>query len=362
VLYLRKLIGFVAIMILAQASFAEESHPDSTKKFNPGEFVLEHIGDSYSWHITSFGHTHVSIPLPVILYSKHSGFHFFLSNKLHSSGYQNLSISDEGNYKGKIVETVPQENGSVLIVRPIDLSITKVVLSIFIVVGLMLWIFLSVAGAYRRNPDKAPMGMQNLLEPFILFVRDDIAIPSIGINRYSHYMPFLLTVFFFIWIVNLLGLFPIFPGGANVTGNIAITLVLAMFTFVITLINTNKHYWIDVFNNPGIPWWLKFPIPLVPVVEFLGIFTKPFVLMIRLFANILAGHMVATVFFSLIFIFGNISAVAGYGFSILTILFTVFMSLLEILVAFIQAYVFTMLSAIYFGMAKVEVHNHNDSH
>lgn len=172
-------------------------------------------------------------------------------------------------------------------------------------------------------------------------------------------MPFLLTVFFFIWFSNMLGIIPLFPGGANLTGNITITMILAIVVFVITTLSTNKGYWIEIFNNPEVPWWLKYPIPLMPLVEFTGILTKPIILMIRLFANILAGHMVAIVFFSLIFIFGQMSAVAGYGFSVLTITFTVFMTLLELLVAFIQAYVFTMLSAIYFGMAKVDLKHHN---
>ena len=170
-------------------------------------------------------------------------------------------------------------------------------------------------------------------------------------------MPFLLTLFFFILINNLLGLIPIFPFGANVTGNIAVTLVMAVFTFVLTTINGNKHYWVDIVNTPGVPWWLKFPIPLMPIVELTGVITKPFVLMVRLFANMLAGHLIVTVFVSLIFIFANMSAVAGYGVSaVISVPFSVFMLLLDVLVSFIQAYVFTLLSALYFGMASPEHH------
>jgi F-type H+-transporting ATPase subunit a len=198
--------------------------------------------------------------------------------------------------------------------------------------------------------------MQSLLEPIIIFVRDEVAKPAIGEERYEKYLPYLLTVFFFIWINNTMGLIPLFPGGANVTGNISITLVMAFFTFVITTINTNKHYWIHVFNMPGVPWWLKFPIPLMPAVEFFGIISKPAVLMLRLFANITAGHIVILVFISLIFIFGEINMAAGYGVSIISIMFTVALSFLELLVAFLQAYVFTLLSALYFGMAKAEHH------
>ena len=170
-------------------------------------------------------------------------------------------------------------------------------------------------------------------------------------------MPYLLTVFFFIFINNLIGLIPIFPGGANITGNIAVTMVLALFTFAITSFSANKGYWLHIINTPGVPWWLKIPVPLMPIVELIGVFTKPFVLMIRLFANITAGHIIAMGFFSLIFIFGKMNIFAGYSISVLSISFTIFMTFLELLVAFIQAYVFTLLSALYFGMAKVESHH-----
>jgi len=217
----------------------------------------------------------------------------------------------------------------------------------------MLWIFISVAKSYKRRQNLAPKGIQSLMEPLIIFVRDDIARPSIG-HTYQKYLPYLLTIFFFIFISNLLGLIPIFPGGANLTGNIAVTGILALFTFTITTINANATYWKHIINAPGVPWWLKIPIPLMPIVELIGVFTKPFVLMVRLFANITAGHIIALGFFSLIFIFGKMSLGAGYGISVLSVIFTVFMSMLELLVAFIQAYVFTLLSAIYFGLATEE--------
>jgi F-type H+-transporting ATPase subunit a len=170
-------------------------------------------------------------------------------------------------------------------------------------------------------------------------------------------MPYLLTVFFFILINNLLGLVPFPPGGANITGNIAVTAVLAVITFIITTVNGNKNYWVHIINMPGVPWWLKFPVPLMPIVEIMGLFIKPFVLMVRLFANMTAGHIVALGFYSLIFIFGHMNVYAGYGVSPLSIVFTVFMGMLELLVAFIQAYVFTFLSALYFGMATEEHHH-----
>jgi F-type H+-transporting ATPase subunit a len=242
--------------------------------------------------------------------------------------------------------------------RVYDFSFTKTVLAIFISVILLLVIFLSVAKAYRKRKNEAPSGIQSLVEPLILFIRDDIAKSSIGEKKYERFMPYLLTVFFFIFINNLLGLIPLFPGGANVTGNIAVTLVLAVFTFVLTTINGNKHYWIDIVNTPGVPWWLKVPVPLMPIVEIIGIITKPFVLMVRLFANITAGHIIVLGFISLIFIFGAISVALGLGVSVVSVSFMIFMSLLELLVAFIQAYVFTLLSALYFGLA-VNVPEHH---
>jgi len=222
---------------------------------------------------------------------------------------------------------------------------------------LLLLIFISVAKSYKKRVGQAPKGLQSLIEPLILFVRDEIAIPAIGEERYERYMPYLLTVFFFIWLNNLLGIVPFFPGGANVTGNIAVTGIMALITLIITTVSTNKGYWVHVFNTPGVPWWLKFPLPLMPVVEVIGVFSKPFVLMLRLFANILAGHIIALSFFCLIFVFGAMSHLAGYGISVVSVGFTIFMSTLELLVAALQAYVFTLLSALYFGMAKVEEHH-----
>jgi F-type H+-transporting ATPase subunit a len=336
----------------------EENAQKSKEKFNTVEFIFEHIGDSYEWHIVSVGQTHIAIPLPIILYSKQKGLNIFFSNKFHhgKANYNGFRWEKEGKYKGKIVEL--DSKGEVLEENPLPLnfSITKLVFSILIASTMLCWIFISIARKYKDGADKAPSGIQNLFEPIILFIKNDIAIPSIGEKKYHKFMPFLLSVFFFIWFNNMLGLIPIFPGGANVTGNIAVTMVLALFTFVITTINGNKHYWKEIIDAPGVPWFLKFPIPIMPVVEFTGLFTKPIVLMIRLFANILAGHMVAIVFFSLIFIFGALNMWAGYGVSIISVSFTFFMTLLELLVALIQAYVFTLLSAIYFGMATQEHH------
>ncbi|MBL7111231.1 MAG: F0F1 ATP synthase subunit A [Bacteroidales bacterium] len=323
--------------------------------FNPGEFIFDHIGDAHEWHILTYKDFHLSLPLPVILYSKSKGLNVFLFSKFHHGhdDYKGFRFELHGDNKGKIVEIL--DDGSV---QPpsLNLSFTKNAFAILVSCLLLLWLFLSVARAYKKRPDKAPTGMQNLVEPIILFIRDDIAIPSIGEKKAERFLPFLLSIFFFIYINNMMGLIPIFPGGANVTGNITVTIVLALFTFSVITINGNKEYWTHIFNPPGVPWWLKFPVPLMPIIEIVGMFTKPFVLMVRLFANISAGHIIAMGFFSLIFIFGQMQVAMGYLVSPLTLAFTIFMIFLELLVALIQAYVFTLLSAIYFGMAVEEHH------
>jgi F-type H+-transporting ATPase subunit a len=277
-----------------------------------------------------------------------------MSTKFHhgNAEYKGFYIENEGKNDGKIVEHLA--NGEISV--PLDLSITKNIASLLVGISIVLFLFLTIARSYKKNPLSAPKGLQSWLEPMILFVRDEIAKPSIGEKDYQKFMPYLLTVFFFVWINNMLGLIPIPPGGANLTGNIAVTMVLALFTFVITTINAKKLYWQHIFNMPGVPWWLKLPVPLMPFVEFIGLFTKPFVLMVRLFANITAGHIIALGFLSLIFLFGEMSQIKGYGVSVVSVSFIVFMTFLELLVAFIQAYVFTFLSAIYFGMAIEEHH------
>ncbi len=354
------LVFFFPVSLLAGDTVGSSAHQEMTadKKFNAGEMIMEHVVDNHEWHILNVGHFHLTVPLPVILYHKGRLFCFSSSrfhNETHS--YNGFRLEQEGPRKGKIVrdenEPIAQTGAEVY-----DFSITKTVLGIMVAALLMIWIFLIVTRGYRRNINEAPSGLQSLLEPLILFIRDDIAKSSIGEKKYEPFMPFLLTVFFFIFFNNLLGLVPLFPGGANVTGNISVTLVLAAFTFILTTINGNKHYWIDILNTPGVPWWLKFPIPLMPVVEIVGIITKPFVLMVRLFANITAGHIIALGFVSLIFIFGAISAALGLGVSVVSVAFMVFMNLLELLVAFIQAYVFTLLSALYFGLATMEPEHH----
>ena len=324
------------------------------EEFKAGEMIIEHITDAYEWHIITIGHTHITVPLPVMLYDE-GKFHFFMSSVFHheDESYHGYFISHNKMNSGKIV----RKDAAGVEVRPVlDFSFTKTVLAIFISMFILIFVFLSVAKAYKKREGKAPKGLQSFIEPIIIFVRDDIATASIGENKYEKYLPILLTVFFFILINNLLGLVPFFLGGANVTGNIGVTGVLALFTFIITTFSGNKAYWIHIVNAPGVPWWLKIPIPLMPIVELMGVFTKPFVLMVRLFANISAGHIIILGFISLIFIFGEINAGAGYGVAVVSVVFSIFMNVLELLVAFIQAYVFTLLSALYFGMATEEHH------
>ncbi len=318
--------------------------------------IMGHVGDDHGWHL--FGHT--SISLPVILFNTERGFTVFSSGRFdhgHKS-YNGYMLRD-----GKVVavnemESVPVEAATVnedLTEKTWDISITKNVLAMFVSMAIMLLVFISVANAYKKRGATAPKGLQSFVEPIIMFIRDDVAKPNIGAH-YERFMPYLLTVFFFILLNNLLGLVPIFPGGANVSGNISITLALAAFTFVLTLIHGNRHYWGHILAMPGVPKWV---LLILTPVEILGVFMRPLVLMIRLFANITAGHIIVLSFFALIFIFGQINAGMGYGISIVSLAFTIFMTLLELLVAFIQAFVFTFLSAMYLGAATEQPHHHH---
>ncbi|MFI5218129.1 MAG: F0F1 ATP synthase subunit A [Bacteroidia bacterium] len=334
--------------VVIDSSVTETEHSEGLHNaFNPGKLVMEHISDSHEWHLWGSHEHPVSIPLPVIIFNKEKGLSCFLSSRFEHG---------HASYEGYKLEegTIISEDGS----KFYDLSITKNVFAMFIAVAIILIVFISVAKSYVRNKDSAPTGLQNAIEPIIMFVRDDIAKAAIGEKHHARFMPYLLTIFFFIWINNLLGLIPIFPGGANVTGNIAVPLVMALFTLAITLYNGNKNYWRHIFAMPGVPFYV---LPIITLLEVLGIFLKPFVLMVRLFANIMAGHIVILVFFCLIFVAGQASTGAGLGTAIPAVAFTIFINALELLVGFLQAFVFTFLSAIYFGMALVE-HEHKHEH
>lgn len=339
-----------------QPSSSSDKTHGKEEEMDIGNMIMEHVTDSYEWHFFSMGEHQVSLYLPVILYDQGHWIVFSSSRLKHGqASYKGYHVAEEGPNIGKLVRK--GANGKE-IPPQLDISITKTVFAIFLDALLLIIVFLSVAKSYSKRKGQAPKGLQSLMEPLVLFIRDDVAKDSIGEEKFERYLPYLMTLFFFILFSNLIGIFPFFPGGANVTGNIAVTGVMAFFTFVITTVSGNKHYWKDIFNTPGVPWWLKFPIPLMPFVELMGIFTKPFVLMVRLFANMVSGHIVLAGFISLIFIFGKFGIGLGYGVSVFSVSFSIFLDLLEILVAFIQAYVFVLLSALYFGMAT-EVPEHH---
>ena len=344
-------LALLFLCLLCFLNGQAESKQESGDVVNVKDIVLGHIGDSYEWHITTIGTTHISIPLPVILYSERMGWTCFLSSELkEGKEYQGFYISTKEPYEGKICEVVDGKE-----IRPIDISITKNVVQLWIVVFLMLWIFLYCSKWYktRKPSDESPRGLVGFFEMFVMMINDDVIKSSIGEKHYRKYSPYLLTVFFFIFFSNVLGLIPIFPGGANLTGNIAITLFLSICTFLAINLFGNKTYWRDIFW-PNVPLWLKAPIPMMPVIEFFGILTKPFALMVRLFANILAGHAIVLSLTCVIFITCSIGIVVGASLSAVSVLMTVFMDCLELLVAFIQAYVFTMLSAVFIGLAHLE--------
>ncbi|HPR32275.1 MAG TPA: F0F1 ATP synthase subunit A [Prolixibacteraceae bacterium] len=340
----------ILIIVLLVSSLCNYSRASDTgeKEFNAVEYIFEHVNDSHEWHFATVGDHHIAIPLPVILHSKHSGWHIFLSNKLHHPGeHFPFQLAHGGPNDGKIIEIM--EDGSELV--PFDVSLTKSVLGAIIVSLLLLILFIRGSRKTIANPMMPPKGIQNLVEPLVLFIRDEVAKPFAG-KKYKRYVPFLLTLFHFILAANLIGL--ILPLGFNITGNIAVTLTLAAFTFIITSISGNRHYWKHIIN-PDVPIFMKLPIPLMPIIEIAGIFIKPVVLMIRLFANMFAGHIIVSVLISLIFIMSTMLGPAvGAGTSVISILFSVFMLMLDILVSFIQAYIFTLLSASYFGMATAE--------
>jgi F-type H+-transporting ATPase subunit a len=387
-------IVLTALMLVF--SFSASASEGEEGEFKAGDMIMHHIADAHQIHI--IGEIH--IPLPVILW--HDGkLDIFSSSKFWDGydshghlqfkpytaasgityvnhheiievvdGTNHISHSDEAiadslakhTNAHNFVENVMEHERAVLEdaknhVHPVDLSITKSVFGMFLVLGLMLWIFISIARSYKKRQGQAPKGLQNALEPFILFIRDEVAVPSMGKKKAKKFLPFLLTVFFFIWLCNMLGLIP-FIGGFNVTGTLGITLVLATFVFLITSFSGNKHYWGHIFWPPGVPLPIKFI--LVPI-EVLSIFIKPAVLMIRLTANITAGHILILAFVSLVLIFGQNSAVAGYGVGVGAVLFMTFMFCLELLVAFLQAYVFTLLTALYFGDATQD-HHHEEAH
>jgi F-type H+-transporting ATPase subunit a len=351
----RIVINFFFIFLLAAFSIPlsgqDKSAPAEEKTtFDPSTFILDHVSDSHEWHIlTKKNGESVAIYLPVILYSKGRGLDIFSSKHLADGKiYKGFKIQEEGDRKGKIFRVnesgeIDEKN------KPLDFSMTKMVFGMLAAALIGFWIFISLSRSYKKTGISYPQGIQGFLEPAVLFVRDDIAIPNIGEHHYEKYMPYLLSVFFFILINNVMGLIPFPPPfGANVTGNIALTFVLATCTFLITQFSGNKTYWKDIFVAPGVPFWL---LPIMIPVEIIGLFSKPFALMIRLFANMVAGHIVILSLICLIFIFDSLAMAP------VSIFFVIFMDCLELLVAFLQAYIFTLLSSLFIGMAMPEEHH-----
>ncbi len=369
-------------LVISNPAMAGHGDADSTVKkegFNATEVIFGHILDAHEFHFLDIyknGKPHpVTIPLPVILYSPQRGFTTFMSSKFHHGhepykGYkllteesilemekeEGVNAKKEGLNAGKIIP-VTAEGKWDRSVKVYDISLTRNVVQMILGLIILVWIMLVIAKRYKRGEgvNTAPKGVQNLVEPIITFVRDEVAKPNLG-RKYEQYLPYILTVFFFILINNIFGLI---PGSANVTGNIAFTVVLGLISFVVILFSSNKHYWGHIINPPGVPGWVK--VILVPV-EILSVFIKPFALIIRLFANMVAGHIIIICLISLIFIFAGLNVYAGWGTSVFSIAFTIFIYFIEILVAFIQAFIFSMLTAVFVGQAFEAGHHGGDAH
>lgn len=345
--HIKTIFLLMALALLPMSLYANESE-EGSGELNIPEIVLEHLADSYEWHIATYEGKHLSIPLPIIVRSDATGewtvctAHslpepFFFDSKHHGKIYERMADG--------------------ISVRPIDLSITKTVAQIWIVVAVLIIVFLSCASWYKKRDEKseAPRGFVGMMEMLVMTIHDDLIRPSVGEHHYKRFAPYLLTVFFFIFTCNLIGLVPFFPGGANVTGNINITLFLAVCTMLAINLFGNKEYWKDIFW-PEVPVFLKAPVPLMPLIELFGVFTKPFALMIRLFANMMAGHAVILSFTCVIFLGWSMGVGYGIGLNLFSAIMLLFMNCLEVLVAFVQAYVFTMLSAVFIGLANQEHH------
>ena len=346
----------IALVILALMAWgysqSASHHGHDGGKVNPKETIFEHLGDTYGWEVP-FSHSK-KIALPIIVFDKGGALHCFLSSRVtggetYQDGDASFKISTdaEGDYKGKLVQVVDGDE-----YRPWDFSITKNVLGLLIAAALVIWMAMSLRNWYKKQGMKGPKGAKGMLEMVIEFVYTDTIKPIMG-KEAPKYGPYLLTAFFFILTMNLLGLIVIFPGGANLTGNLAVTMVLALATFLITNLTGTKHYWKDIFW-PDVPMALKCPVPMMPLIEFLGILTKPLALMVRLFANMLGGHMVVLVLILLIMIFTEMfGAAVGAGTAVISVLLSLFMLLLDTLISFIQAFVFTLLSTIFISMAHI---------
>ena len=363
------------IPLSSTAQPTEHKEKGSEKKiFDANEVIFGHIMDAHEFHFLTYkdgegAEHHWTIPLPVILYSKEKGFDVFMSSAFHHGahevrGYALLTNEridkeslDRNKYSAGYIVPVKADGSIDSTVKVLDLSPTRNVVQMLLALALLVFILIRVARKYGTGAGitTAPKGMQNTMETIINFVNDEICKPNLG-ARAGKYLPYLLTVFLFILINNIVGLI---PGTANVTGNIAFTFLLSIISFIVILFSSNKHYWMHIINPPGVPGWVK--VILVPV-EILGIFTKPFALMIRLFANMVAGHILIICLISLIFIMGALNQYAGWGFAPFSVAFTVFIYFIEVLVAFLQAFIFTILTAVFIGQALEGGHDDHHAH
>lgn len=339
---MRKL-WLILLLLLPLTLAAQPDAPEAAPKeagLDMNAYLFGHVGDAYEWHITTINGKEIAIMLPCIVIE--DGIHVFTLHHVAEHGYKL-------NEDGKLVNALTGE-------RPLDISITKNVFGLMIDSILLVVLILLCARWYKRHDvlKEKPTGLAALLEPVIVMVEQDVIKDAVG-PEYKRFSPYLLTAFFFILINNLMGIFPVFPGGANITGNIAVTAVLAIFTFMMVNLFGSKHYWKEILW-PDVPLFLK-AIPIMPLIEILGMFTKPFSLMIRLFANILAGHIMLLSVIALIFLSVALGPVLNGSLTVIAALFGVFLDCLELLVAFIQAYVFTMLSAVFIGLAHPQ-HGH----
>ena len=340
---LRLLVSFLIILFFPNISFSEDTtSKDDSELYNPVPAIMHHISDSHEWHLLGEGDASVTIPLPVILITE-GNLDVFMSSAFNH-GHTDVVKGDRVYSMDSHGHIHEKNHLSIL-----DLSITKNVASMFLALIVMLFLFIISANKSKKNAG-APSGILSFIEPLVLFVRDDIVKPNLGQN-YKKFLPYLLTLFFFILVNNLLGLL---PGAANVTGNIAVTLVLSFITLIVTNFSANKSYWGHIFKPPGVPLAL---MPIMIPIELVGVFTKPFALMIRLFANISAGHIIILSLISLIFMAQSGLGTAGaFGLSPVSVLFVLFMYFIEILVAFLQAYIFTLLTSLFIGLATTEAH------
>lgn len=352
------LLALLLVVNSAILSASETKENGEKEPFNAKEMIMHHVKDAHEFHIVEWNNKQISIALPIILWTN-NGLVTFLSSEFHHDDSGKTIVTKNGANFVKLHEKIYQLNSGEQAIAfneehhpenaslPLDFSITRNVFMMWVSVLVLLLLFITSARKYKKSENNVPTGIAGFVEPLVVFVRDEIAKPMIGEKKYEKYMPYLLTVFFFIWINNIFGLIPIF-NGANVSGNIAFTLTLALFTFLITTFSGNKNYWKHIFWMPGVPVPMK--IFLMPI-ELIGIFTKPVSLMIRLFANITAGHIIILALMSLIFIFETVWV------SPVSVAFSLFIGIIEIVVTAIQAYIFTVLSALYFGMATEEEHH-----